>query len=161
MAKNGDKLMRMIEEISSSELYQQMSSALNNDALQRRHKYANETVGEDVYHWSSDEEEVDTGDEEDEDDDDDELMRMLEEVHGQVVHGPSGSSPMPPTGAVDHDERQRRMMRIDPFQRMFMGGPPTINTTGTSSSSSIIMRHRGTTFLVSETKQLFIFSPQW
>ena len=76
-------------------------------------------------------------DEEDDDDDDEELMRMLEEVYG-----PSGSSPMPPTGAVDHDERQRRMMRIDPFQRMFMGGMemeqvsmPAIDTTDGASSS--------------------------
>jgi hypothetical protein len=54
--------------------------------------------------------EVDENDENEEDEDNDELMRMFEEVHGKVVYGPC-SSPMS-TGAIDHDERLRRMMRI-------------------------------------------------
>lgn len=63
-----------------------------------------------MYHWSDDEED---------DIDDDDIDGLMEEVHGPSS---TGSSQMTGTGTLDEDERRRHMMRIDPFQRMFMGG---------------------------------------
>ena len=61
------------------------------------------------------------------------------------------------SGTLDEDERQRRMMRIDPFQRMFMGGMEQISTPtifDTAGTSSIPVDNKSSHLDVARTTKL-------